>query len=190
MRFTKKISKIPQKGSCGHFIKHMAGSIFVLCYMLLSSGFWPKPCFISDDHLSPTSPASLLVPPWSIKVERWAERHHAVPMPATHATHLSGSPLSLSPCLRASLDHKDTASTSPEQRRARHWPPDARPVPRHGVPAHAVSAPRPHPGRDRATLVQSPSSFPSSPLTRAHSSTYQDLARHARLAAHAPSPSP
>jgi hypothetical protein len=93
MRFTKKISKIPQKGSCGHFIKHMVGSIFVLCYMLLSSGFWPKPCFISDDHLSPTSPASLLVPPWSIKVERWAEKHHAVHTRPPLA-HLSLAPLS------------------------------------------------------------------------------------------------
>jgi hypothetical protein len=55
MRSTKKKTKIQIKSSCGHLIKHLAGMIIKLCYMLLSNGFWPKPTF-SGDHWLPLAP--------------------------------------------------------------------------------------------------------------------------------------
>ena len=63
-------------------------------------------------------------------------------MPATLPHFLSGPPLPISPCQLACLHSPKHARTSPKQGDARYGPERARPVPRHGVPAHAVSAPR------------------------------------------------
>jgi hypothetical protein len=58
MRFTKEIFKIQKKVSCGHFVEQVAGSIWNLCYMLLSSRFEPKP-LLQCDHQPPLHPLPL-----------------------------------------------------------------------------------------------------------------------------------
>jgi hypothetical protein len=68
---------------------------------------------------------------------------------------LSGLPLNFSSCLRASLKHKDHASTAHSIANARHWPERPRPKPCQSMPANAVSAhwPRQYVAHSSATVL-------------------------------------
>ena len=69
--------------------------IWKSCYMLLHTGFSTKPCMVRGDHHSPTSPASLHVLPWLIKVRKGERKLMPSPMPALiHLINLSHSSLS------------------------------------------------------------------------------------------------
>jgi hypothetical protein len=70
MKCTKKNYKIPQKSSCGHIIKHLAGIVSELQHSPLSSGFLPKPLSNLDHCCSLSLPASHHVLAWSFKVEK------------------------------------------------------------------------------------------------------------------------
>jgi hypothetical protein len=99
-------------------------------------------------------------------------------MPATHATHLSGSPLSLSPCHRASMYSPKHACTSPTQRNTHMCPERARPdapepcqargeraLARHWTPQYHHS-----PARSRPSLA-----FSLCTRTRLHSCVLLDI---------------
>jgi hypothetical protein len=161
MRYTKKNCKCPKFSSCGHCVEHLVCIIWKSCYMLIPTGFLPKPCMIICDHHSCTSSASNKALWHWLKWCNEQKFHHAEPKDTTMPLILSITLWAISPCQLARLHSPTHASTLPSSRLARHWPQDARPDKPRTCQARGERAL----GRARVSRVPSLPSSPCIPTT-------------------------